>query len=45
MWSISGSLAIIHFEVRNAMGADIHLDRMRGIYIMTSSIVQKETDY
>ena len=38
MWSISGCLPIIHFEINNAMGADIHIDKMRGICIITSSI-------
>ena len=42
MWSISGCLAIIHFEINNAIGADIHLDRMRGICIMTSSIIARD---
>ena len=42
MWSISGCLAIIHFEINKAMGADIHLDRMRGICIMTSSITARD---
>ena len=38
MWSFSGCLAIIQFEINNAMDADIHLDKMRAICIMTSSI-------
>ena len=42
MWSISGCLAIIHFEINNAIGADIHLDRMRGICIITSSIIARD---
>ena len=42
MWSISGCLATIHFEINNAIGPDIHLDRMRGISIMTSSIIARD---
>ena len=43
MWSISGYLAIIHFEINNAMDADIHPHRMRGIRIMKSSITARDT--
>ena len=42
MWSISGCLAIIRFEINKAKGADIHLDRMRGICIMTPSITARD---
>ena len=42
MWSISDCLAIIHFEINKAMGADINLDRVRGICIMTSSITARD---
>ena len=42
MSSISRCLAIIHFQINNAMGVDIHLDRMREICIMTSLITARD---
>ena len=41
MWSIS--LAVIHFEINNAMGADIHLDGMRGICINIFNYSKRQT--